>query len=100
MFVETIHNEKCLVRIGRDSDVSVTIVRKKDKLFMRIEARPTVIDPHLYTGKDMPFADGAALVYKMWSEGELVQPKLLIHLQNDVISYLTGTLTLEEIPTV
>ena len=100
MFVETIHNEKCLVRIGRDSDATITVLRRKDKLFMRIDVRPTVADQHLYANKEMPFADGSALVYKMWSEGELIQPKLLIHLQNDVISYLTNKVTLDDLPTV
>lgn len=100
MFVETIHNEKCLVRIGRDSDATVTVIRRKNKLFMKIEVRSTVADQDLYKDKEMPFADGAALVYKMWSEGELIQPKLLIHLQNDVISYLTDKVTFEDLPTV
>jgi hypothetical protein len=100
MFVETIHNEKCLVRIGRDSDATITVLRRKDELFMKISVRTTVTDQELFTDKEMPFADGAALVYKMWSEGEMIQSKLLIHLQNDVISYLTNKITLEDLPTV
>lgn len=100
MFVETIHNEKCLVRIGRDSDATITVLRRKDKLFMKIEVRSTVADQELFDDKEMPFDEGAALVYKMWSEGEMIQSKLLIHLQNDVISYLTNKVTLEDLPTV
>jgi hypothetical protein len=100
MFVETIHNEKCLVRIGRDSDATITVLRRKNELFMKISVRSTVADQELFTDKEMPFADGAALVYKMWSEGDMIQSKMLIHLQNDVISYLTNKITFEDLPTV
>ncbi len=87
MYFESSHDVTNVILIGRESDISV-IVHKKDGLVkIQLLLKPSVEDQTSHT-QIMDATDAVAVIYKLWTDGELFPVKTLLHLQNDVINYL------------
>lgn len=86
MFLTKEEAEYYIIRIGRESDISVR-VKHQGKTTVTLELKNTIEDQTAHN-KEMDPHDAIAVLYKLWNDGELFPSKLLIHLQNDVINHI------------
>jgi hypothetical protein len=87
MYFENHDCDYNIILIGRESDISLRVNKREQKIYITILLRETVADQSSHQ-KKLEAPDAIAVVYKLWNDGELFPVRTLIHLQNDVIEYL------------
>jgi hypothetical protein len=87
MYFESSHNETNVILIGRESDISVIVIKQDGQVKIKLLLRNSIEDQSSHNTV-MDAMDGVATIYKLWTDGNLFPVKTLLHLQNDIINYL------------
>ena len=78
MYFEATQEITNIILIGRESDIGVVLHKTDEGLKLHLTVRDSVDDKSAHN-KTLMAADGLAMIYKLWNDGNLFPVKTLLH---------------------